>query len=56
MPGGTIAIMEVGDWQLGEYGGAYNATTATAYIPETVLPDTIAHELSHIWFNRKIVR
>ncbi len=53
MPGGPVQIMEVGDWQLGEYGGAYNATTATAYVPETVLPATIADGLSHIWFNRK---
>ncbi len=53
MPGGTVEIMEVGDWRLGMYDGAYDATTAAAYVPETVLPDTIAQALSRIWFNRK---
>jgi hypothetical protein len=52
MPGGTVDIIETGDWQLGEYGGAYSSVTKTAYIPETVQPDVVAHELSHIWFNR----
>jgi hypothetical protein len=51
MPGGTLVIFEAGDQQLGEYGGLYNPKTKTASIPETVLPDTVAHELSHVWFN-----
>ena len=52
MPGGTIQITEAGDQQLGDYGGVYDSATKTATIPETVLKDTVAHELSHIWFNR----
>ena len=54
MPGGTVAILEAGDQQLGEYGGMYNSATSTAQIPETVLKDTVAHELSHIWFNHNL--
>jgi hypothetical protein len=53
MPGGTIKIVEAGDLQLGEYGGVYNALTSTASIPESAEKDIVAHELSHIWFNRK---
>jgi hypothetical protein len=53
MPGGTIKIVEAGDMQLGEYGGVYNALTSTASIPESAQKDIVAHELSHIWFNRK---
>ena len=52
MPGGKITIAEAGDLQLGEYGGSYNSTTGTASIPESAEPDIVAHELSHIWFNR----
>jgi hypothetical protein len=51
MPGGTVDILEAGDQQLGEYGGIYNSGTSTAQIPETIQKDTVAHELSHIWFN-----
>ena len=54
MPGGTVAILEAGDQQLGEYGGLYNSATSTAQIPETIQKDTVAHELSHIWFNRNL--
>jgi hypothetical protein len=54
MPGGTVAILEAGDQQLGEYGGMYNSATSTAQIPETVQKDTVAHELSHIWFNHNL--
>jgi hypothetical protein len=54
MPGGTIHVLEAGDQQLGEYGGLYNSATSTAQIPETVRKDTVAHELSHIWFNRTL--
>lgn len=53
MPGGTIKIVEAGDLQLGEYGGVYNSLTSTASIPESAEKDIVAHELSHIWFNRK---
>lgn len=55
MPGGTIKIVEAGDLQLGEYGGVYNSLTSTASIPESAQKDIIAHELSHIWFNRKLL-
>jgi hypothetical protein len=54
MPGGTVAILEAGDQQLGEYGGMYNSATSTAQIPETIQKDTVAHELSHIWFNHNL--
>ena len=54
MPGGTVAILEAGDQHLGEYGGMYNSATSTAQIPETVQKDTVAHELSHIWFNHNL--
>lgn len=55
MPGGTVKILEAGDQQLGEYGGLYNSLTTTATIPETVHKDVVAHELSHIWFNRNML-
>ncbi len=34
MPGGTIDIIEAGDWQLGEYGGMYSSATTSAWIPK----------------------
>jgi hypothetical protein len=52
MPGGTIAIQEAGDSQMGEYVGSYSPTTKTAAIVEGTDQATIAHELSHIWFNK----
>jgi hypothetical protein len=55
MPGGTIAVQEAGNWQLGEYAGTYSATTKTASITEGTDPSTVAHELSHIWFNRELL-
>lgn len=54
MPGGTIVILEAGNEQLGLYGGTYNSTTTTASIPESARRDVVAHELSHIWFNRSL--
>ncbi len=54
MPGGKITISEAGDLQLGEYGGLYNSATSTASIPESAEPSVVAHELSHVWFNRKM--
>ena len=53
MPGGTIKIVEAGGLQLGEYGGVYDSVTSTASIPKTADKDIVAHELSHIWFNRR---
>ncbi len=55
MPGGTIVIMEAGDMQLGQYGGEYDWLTTTAGIPQTAEKDVVAHELSHIWFNPKML-
>ena len=55
MPGGKITIVEAGDLQLGEYAGLYNSLTHTASIPESAEPDVVAHELSHIWFNRDML-
>jgi hypothetical protein len=48
-----VKIIEAGDSELGDYGGLYDTDNHIAYIPETVQDDTIAHELSHIWFNGK---
>jgi hypothetical protein len=56
MPGGTINVIEAGDSQLGDYGGVYSPSTATAYIPETIVASTVAHELAHIWFNGGLLR
>jgi hypothetical protein len=54
MPGGTVLIKEVGDTTLGEYVGSYNPVTKTAIVTEDTDKATIAHELSHIWFNPKL--
>ena len=51
MPGGTILIREAGNSQLGEYIGMYNSSTQTAFVTEETDKVTVAHELSHIWFN-----
>ena len=55
LPGGTIDVIEAGDSQLGNYGGTFNSASDTAYIPETIDPATVAHELSHVWFNTKLL-
>ena len=55
MPGGTIAIDEAGNSQLGEYSGTYNSTTKTADLTESTDQQTVAHELSHIWFNSELL-
>ncbi len=54
MPGGTIAITEAGNSQLGEYVGVYSSTTKTATVTEDTDHATVAHELSHIWFNKNL--
>jgi hypothetical protein len=54
MPGGTIAIKEAATDELGEYAGVYNADTKTATVTEDTDNSTVAHELSHIWFNRAL--
>ena len=51
MPGGTIVLQEAGISQLGEYIGGYSPKTGTASIAENTDDATVAHELSHIWFN-----
>ena len=51
MPGGTVLIREAGNSELGEYIGMYNSTTQTAIVTEETDNATVAHELSHIWFN-----
>ncbi len=51
MPSGTVSIRESGDTQIGGYAGAYNPLTKTVSLGETATRSTIAHELSHIWFN-----
>ena len=52
MPGGTIAITGAGNSQLGEYVGVYSSTTKAATVTENTDHATVAHELSHIWFNK----
>lgn len=54
MPGGTIAVKEAGTDELGEYAGVYNSDTKTATVTEDTDNSTVAHELSHIWFNRAL--
>jgi hypothetical protein len=51
MPGGTIVVKEAGDFELGEYAGVYDSSTRTMTIAENTDQATVAHELSHIWFN-----
>ncbi len=54
MPGGTIAVREAGSSQLGNYIGTYNDTTRTVSIAEDADDATVAHELSHVWFNHTV--
>jgi hypothetical protein len=54
MPGGTIAIKEAGNSELGDYAGVYSPSTKTATVTEATDHATIAHELSHIWFNKNL--
>ncbi|MGD0020073.1 MAG: hypothetical protein ABSD62_12530 [Candidatus Limnocylindrales bacterium] len=54
MPGGTIAVKEAGYSELGEYVGAYSPSTKTATVVEDTDHATVAHELSHIWFNKNL--
>jgi hypothetical protein len=56
LPGGTIVVREVGNSELGEYAGLYNSLTKIAYVTEDTGPDIIAHELSHIWYNRNLFK
>ena len=53
LPDKRVTIIEAGAAQLGDYGGMYSADSRTAYIPETIDKATVAHELSHIWFNKQ---
>jgi hypothetical protein len=54
LPGGTVIVREVGNYELGEYSGMYNSLTKIAYVTEETGADVIAHELSHIWYNRDL--
>jgi hypothetical protein len=54
LPGGTISVREVGNSELGEFAGMYNSATKIAYLTEETGPDIVAHELSHIWYNRNL--
>lgn len=55
MPGGSVTIQEVGNFQLGGfYIGLYDQKTRTVYVTEDLDPSDLAHELSHIWFNSKM--
>ena len=54
MPGGTVAVSEAATSQLGEYSGVYDQDTKTATLTEDTANSTVAHELSHIWFNKTL--
>jgi hypothetical protein len=54
MPGGTVGITEAATSQLGEYAGVYDGDTKTATLTEDTDNSTVAHELSHIWFNKTL--
>jgi hypothetical protein len=54
MPGGMVKIVEAGQSQLGDASGVYSADRKMSYISETVEKATVAHELSHIWFNKDL--
>jgi len=51
MPGGTIQVQEIGGGLLGGYDGYYVPSTRTLNLNEELRSSTVAHELSHIWFN-----
>ena len=54
LPGGLIRVREVGNSELGEYAGMYNSETKIAYVTEETDVSVVAHELSHIWYNRNL--
>ncbi len=54
MPGGTIVIEEAGGSELGDYAGSYTPKTQTASVTEDTDQATVAHELSHVWFNANL--
>jgi hypothetical protein len=51
MPGGTVTVDEVASSELGDYSGMYDPSAQSASITEDTDNATVAHELSHIWFN-----
>jgi hypothetical protein len=57
LPGsGPITVREVAGGSLGDaYAGAFDPDRGLAQIPESYQqPGTVAHELSHTWFNRSM--
>ncbi len=56
VPGsGTVAIREVTEADLGgDYAGSYDADTDVAWVSEDLDETTVAHELSHVWFNSRL--
>lgn len=51
---GTLTIREVAASQLGDYVGTFDPATLVANVSEAVEPGTVAHELSHAWFNGRL--
>lgn len=48
---GALTIREIAAAQLGDYAGTFDSETLVATVSESVEPGTVAHELSHAWFN-----
>ena len=52
LPGsGTISVQEVTAYSLGYYAGTFDTERNLARISEQMDAGTVAHELSHAWFN-----
>ena len=52
LPGtGALTIREVAADQLGDYSGTFDSKDLIADVSETLDQGTVAHELSHDWFN-----
>ncbi len=56
MPGGTIAVAEIGSGQLNDQGLTFQASPLTVGIPESVPSNLVAHALSHVWFNKSLFK
>ena len=52
LPGtGTVVIREVSSGELGAYAGTFDPKVGIARVSEDLETGTVAHELSHTWFN-----
>lgn len=50
-PRGGITVREAAQQELGDYAGWFDPDTALIRLSEFYDPGTVAHELSHAWFN-----